>query len=308
MTPTHDIAGEALLRAFAERGYPAALNGPDSISVSLPGGSSMSADITAWRRSALSHASPSALQELAAQYADQAVTAFGRHAGHSPGNRLVEAGNLRLRVYPDEALGGMRDSLMARPLAPGLSETVVVDYPDSIMPLNRADVAGTSEAEVFGAALTLSIGSEPHHVSSQEIEGVPVTVIGGEHRYVSAHVHVLRRHVPPSSLPYGALVSLPLPEYVIVHAIGAVHLFAALEAVQGITRRLHEGGERAISPQVYWWRPGAHERLPEEEALRDGLVPDLRPVGIEVDHRDRSVTFQSRDTDELAELWLRDRG
>ncbi|GAA3693855.1 hypothetical protein GCM10022224_069180 [Nonomuraea antimicrobica] len=294
-----DDIGQALLRAFAEQGYEAALPDLHTISVRLPDGTTANADISAWRDHA-ANAGPGALQEAAAGYAAQAAAAFGR------GSERIRDQDLRMRLYTDDALGEMRDSLVTRRLAPGLIETVVVDYPDSIMPLDRARLGDAPQDAAFGAAVAHSLAEE-HYASTSSVGGVPVTHIGGTHRYVGAHAHVLRRHT--GQAPYGALVSFPLPEYVLVHEIGGeAHLFAAMEAVQDLSRRLYDTGDKALSPQVYWWRPGRHEELPEAEALRSGLVPDLRPVGVQVDHQERSVAFQSADTGELAELWMRDHG
>ncbi|SEG99984.1 hypothetical protein SAMN05444920_114260 [Nonomuraea solani] len=294
-----DVIGEALLRAFADRGYDARLPEFTTVSVRLPDGSTATADITAWREHA-GRGGPDVLPRAAADYADQAARAFERSAGQVQADTSA---NLRVRLYTDDALGGMRDALVTRPLAPGLVETVVVDYPDSIMPLERARLGGLSEDEVFGTALAQSL-EEQHYTSTDTVQGVPVTHVGGEHLFVGAHAHVLRRHAERA--PYGALVSFPLPEYVLVHVIGDVHLFAAMETVQDLSQRLFDSGEKALSPQVYWWRPGPYEELPEAAALRGGQVPDLRPVGIKVDHQEKSVAFQTTDTDRLAELWLND--
>jgi class 3 adenylate cyclase len=306
--PASDVVGGALLRAFAERGFQATLTDAMTVRVILPDGSGVAADITAWRQHAQS-SPPDALPKLAADYADRAAAAFGRHGGRPQNEGVLSAENLRVRIYPDEFLGDMAGALVTRRLAPGLIETVVVDYPDSLSPLNRADLGGgTPESRVFGLALAASIGREPHYVDNDMVNGVPVTHIGGTHRYVNSHVHVLRRHVDPASARYGALVAFPLPEYVLVHAIGGVHLFAAMESVQTLARRLFETGEKPVSPQVYWWRPGRYEQLPEEDALNSGQVPDLRPVGIAFDHDKMSVAAQSTDTNELIDLWRRDHG
>ncbi|MEV0387115.1 hypothetical protein [Nonomuraea sp. NPDC050643] len=293
-----DVIGEALLRAFADRGYDARLPDPATVSVRLPDGSTASADISAWRAHA-GRGGPEGLPGAAADYADQATTAFER----STGQVQDISANLRVRLYTDDALGAMRDALVTRPLAPGLIETVVVDYPDSIMPLERSRLGGLTEDAVFGTALAHSL-EEPHYADTDTVQGVQVTHVGGTHLFVGVHAHALLRHT--GRAPYGALVSFPLPEYVLVHVIGEVHLFAAMETVQDLSRRLFESGEKGISPQLYWWRPGAYEELPEEAALGGGHVPDLRPVGIQVDHEDTSVSFQTTDTDVLADLWLRD--
>ncbi|MEV0401768.1 hypothetical protein [Actinoallomurus sp. NPDC050550] len=301
--PVHDLVGETLLRALTERGLQATLPEPTTLEVVLPDDRCLTQDITEWRQDA-ERGGPAAVAKLAAEFADQTATVLGQYAAQQPAGGMPPADNLRLRIYTDDALGDMRDGVVARPLAPGLLETVVVDHPDMMVVLSRADLGGADENQVFAAALSNSIGTEAHYAQTDDVQGVPVTHIGGTHRYVGAHVHVLRRHVEKA--PYGALVSFPVPEYVVMHVIGDVHLFSAMEIMQALSRHQFEAGEKAISPQVYWWRPGPYEQLPEAEALAGGGVPDLRPVGIEVDHEEKSVTPLTAGTGELVELWMRD--
>jgi hypothetical protein len=207
---------------------------------------------------------------------------------------------LRLRIYDEQAFAGMDDVLLTRPLAPGLVESVVLDMPDYLRPINRSEIAGTSESEVFGTAVAQSIDREPHYTKHLAMDGVSFLTIGGTHRYVGAHIHVLARHLGRSLPPSGALVTFPLPEYVMIHVIrGEVDLFAAIEVMQRVGYEFFSEGDKAISPQLYWWRPGAYEQLPEKKALAGGQVPDLRPVGIKVDHRERLVDYLTADTNEL---------
>ncbi|MFI0356202.1 hypothetical protein [Actinomadura sp. 9N407] len=322
MTP--DIIGDALIQAFAERGYRAVLESPATLIVTRPDGGSGPVDISAWRSSA-GRDSRAALPGHSADFvqgflnglakADEArraqdaqrAQAVQRVEEHSEIGRMLAEEVLRVRIYTEEELSavpGMREALVTRPLAPGLLQSVVVDYPDAIMPLNRSSIGGTPENEIFGAALRASIEKEPHYIKTDEIWDVPITHIGETHRYVGSHVHALRRHLGPA--PYGALVSFPIPEYLIFHEIGSTHLFAAMEAMQGISRRHVEQGEKALTSQVYWWRAGAYEQLPEQQALSSGLVPGLVPVGIEVNHEDKSVAARTAESDELINLWMRD--
>ncbi|MEW2355274.1 hypothetical protein [Spirillospora sp. NPDC029432] len=290
-----DIIGDALVQAFAERGYQAALQTPERLVVTLPGGTTGPLDIGEWR--AFAGRNPRAeLPEHAAAFVRgfvRNIETAQRAEEHSEIDRLLAEERLRVRLYTEEDLNaapGMRDALVNRPLAPGLLETVVVDYPDSIMPLNRSSIGSRPEAEIFAAAVRASIEKEPHYVKTDEIWDVPISHIGETHRYIGAHVHALPRHLGPA--PYGALVSFPVPEYLVFHEIGGTHLFAAMEAMQALTRTHFDKGEKAISPQVYWYRPGP--------AL------DLRPVGIQVDHEQKSIAAQSAETDELITLWTRD--
>ncbi|MFC4011030.1 hypothetical protein ACFOY2_27640 [Nonomuraea purpurea] len=310
---TQDAVGQALIQAFADQGYPVRFIGPTNVSISLPGGSDFTADIGEWYAEA-SRIPRADLPAAAAEFAGGFARGFRRQAAQAQAvtadiEGLLDAEALRVRIYPEAALAeppGLRESLLTRPLAAGLVETVVIDTPDSIIPLNRRDIGDRPESQVFGAALHASLNREPHYTQTEEIWGVPITHIGETHRYVGSHVHVLGRYL--GAAPYGALVSFPLPEYLVVHEIGGTHLVAAMEAMQALARTHVEKGDNAISSQLYWWRPGAYEQQPERDALAGGQVPDLRPVGVEVDHQEKSIAPLTAETEELLNLWMRDQG
>jgi hypothetical protein len=308
---TQDVIGEALVRALAEENFAARITGPTTIGISVPGARDINPDIGEWRAHA-GRVPPADLPAFAADFARGFARGIRKQMGQAQAaaavdiERLLAEDALRVRIYPEAALAeppGMRDALLTRTLAQGLVETVVIDRPDSIQPLNRVDIGGRRENQVFGAALHASLSREPHNTGTDEIWGVPITHIGETHRYVGSRVHVLRRFL--GSAPYGALVSFPIPEYLIVHEIGGVHVITAMEAMQTLARTHVEKGQNAITPQIYWWRPGAYEQLPEGHALASGQVPDLRPVEIEVDHQDKSVAPRTAETQELIELWMR---
>jgi hypothetical protein len=310
----NDVVATALIDAFAQRGYPCSLPDPNTLAVTFRDGSQARADISEWRAHA-GRNSREALPGLAAQYADRAVQAFERGPAAPSGGgarRLLEEGSLRVRLYPESALDErMRAALLTRPLAPGLLETVVADLPDSIVPLNRADLGDVPEHEAFGAALARSVEAEPHYVQATEVDGVKIAHIGEQHRYIGAHAHVLRRHFP-GPLPFGALVAFPLPEYVAVHEIGHdPHLVLALKTMQEAAARLAGSGERPISPQVYWWRPGEYERMEVRAGFYSGRVPDLRPVGVQIEQGEDgrlSVGLLGDATAELVQGWEAARG
>ncbi|MEV0251653.1 hypothetical protein AB0H76_34045 [Nocardia sp. NPDC050712] len=206
--------------------------------------------------------------------------------------------NLRMRLYPESALEGMTDRLVTRPLAPGMLETVVLDTPQHMSVLNRGQLEARDE-DIFAAALEQSIGREEHYVESMRLQHAHAIFIGGTHRYIASHMHVLARHFAWGALPYGALVSFPLPEYVVIYPLGQTGPIESLADVQETTERLFGGGSKPLTTRIFWWVPGRYEQIPEPEALRSGLVPDLRPVGIEIDDRAREVKFLTAETNDL---------
>ncbi|WP_067531611.1 hypothetical protein [Nocardia crassostreae] len=206
--------------------------------------------------------------------------------------------NLRMRLYPESALDGMLDQLVARPLAPGLLETVVLDTPQHMSVLNRGQLEAREE-DIFAAALALSIGSEEHLVDTSQLSHGHVTFISGRHRYVGSHIHVLARHFASVALPYGALVAFPLPEYVMIYPLGQTGPVESLVDVQDVAQRLFDSGSKPLTKRIFWWIPGHYEQFLEPEALRSGLVPDLRPVGIDIDGHAREIKLLTAETNDL---------
>ncbi|MBX6766784.1 MAG: hypothetical protein IRY90_06480 [Actinomadura rubrobrunea] len=247
-----DVLGRALLQAFADRGYEATLPDAGTAVVTAPDGTQVRVDVQEWRRHA-GRNSMAALPGIAAEFVEQFETDVRRAGASLDGGS--NSGGLRVRIYPEDAFPKeVRDALVVRPLAPGLLETVVVDYPDSIVPLQKSALDGRSADEAFAEALARSVDGEPHHIMTRELYGVPLTHIGGEHRYAGAHVHVLKRYVNPDKAPYGALVAFPIPELLLVHPLG---------------------------------------KLDERAALASGGVPDLRPVRAEVDEENAKARLLS---------------
>ncbi|MFI0452699.1 hypothetical protein [Actinomadura sp. 6N118] len=222
---------------------------------------------------------------------------------------MIEAGTLRVRLYPEDAFAqppGLREAMLIRPLAQGLVQAVVEDLPDSIRPVNRADLGGIPENEAFGVGLRAAIEKEDHYTERKEVRGVPMMYVGGQHRYVGAHIHVLSRHVRHGRV--GALVAFPLPEYIFVHEIGETVIFQAMATMQDLARTFAEDGEKPISSQLYWWRPGGYEQHPEQQALSSGQIPDLRAVGVDMEHNGNQVNVKTHNdtTLELIDLWTRE--
>jgi hypothetical protein len=279
-----DTVAAALVAAFTEAGAHAAFQGADTLVVTLPDGNHASADISGLR-SALSGATPEQVAHNTARFARTSVEQLGQATGQDGEDT---AGRLRVRLYPASVFPeGVLDSLLAREVAPGLWQTVVVDSPDSLRPLPRQahERSGRPDGEVFAEAVAASV-AETVEVSEHEVDGARIVHIGGRHPYAAAHVHDLGRHL--GDLPHGALVVFPVAEVVLAHPLGQGHPIAAMDHMQQIAERFTADGDKPVSAQPYWWHPGS---LSHEQ----GTPPDLRPVGARIDHENRSVTLLTSD-------------
>ncbi|MCK9869509.1 hypothetical protein MRI28_07555 [Nocardiopsis dassonvillei] len=279
-----DTVAVSLAAAFAEAGVGAAFQGADTLVVTLPDGNHASADISGLR-AALSEATPEQIAHNTAQFARTSVEQLSQATGQGGGDT---DGRLRARLYPASAFPeGVLESLLAREVAPGLWQTVVVDAADSLRPLPRQvhERSGRPDGEVFAEAVAASV-AETVEVSEHEVDGAHIVHIGGQHPYVAAHAHALDRYL--GDLPHGALVAFPVPEVLLAHPLGQGHPIAALDHMQQIAERFTADGDKPVSAQLYWWHPGSRSR-------EQGTPPDLRPVGARIDHENRSVELLTSD-------------
>jgi hypothetical protein len=272
--PNDDVAGHALLDAFRDAGLRATFVDPHRISVQLADGSDAVTDVGRYRAD-VEGAAPQAVAAKAAEFVRLSAEPL-RDAGTETAGQ--HRSDLRLRLYPEEMLvEPLRSGVVTRELVPGLWETVAIDRPDSVQPLPR-DSPGAPDAELFRMAVGNTVLDE-FTSTWFDVGDARVLHIGGEHPYMAAHLHVLDRYLDPP-LTDGALVSVPLPEVVLVHPIGGVHPLMGLAQLQEVTTRLVDAGNKAISKQVFWWVPSDVERTRAGGDVDLGHRPDLRPVHV----------------------------
>lgn len=264
-------ADEALSQAFNTRGYQMVRNDDEGATVfSRRGGKRI--DLGPW----LTETAELPLTELAGhagRYADQAVRQLSEQRVPVDFDTMF----LRVRIFPAETAAVLGLRWQSRPLAPGLVQAVVVDRPEGAEVALRGELEADAD-DLFGAAIAQSIAGEDCAVSTQELDYGTLIIIGGAHRYVGAQLHRLSRHVTAAANPFGALVAMPLPQYLLIYPIGQCDAMRSLYDLRCAATELYDNGSERISPQCYWWRPSRYEQLPESAALRSGLVPDLRPV------------------------------
>lgn len=293
LTAEGGVVVAALRDAFREVGAQSSFQGLNTLVVQLPDGPSISTDIGSFR-SGVEGSTPEQIDQHASAFARAAVEQFARAARNNEAVSSPSSGRLRVRLYHATAFPeGVLEQLVAREIAPGLWQTVVIDSPESLQPLSRVthEESGRHEGEVFTEAVASAL-EEPVEVSEHELSGARIVHLGARHPYVAAQAHALDRFV--GEAPHGLLVAFPVPEVILAHPLGQGHPIAGMDHLGQLAQRFVDDAEKPISPQLYWWHPGSRGR-----AQGDPL--DLRPVGMDLDHESRSVTLHTSD-EEFAPL------
>ncbi|WP_017588199.1 hypothetical protein [Nocardiopsis ganjiahuensis] len=278
-----DTARQVLLSELAAHGIDARFEFPDSLSIALPDDRRGRRDVSDYL-SSVEELDEEGIRERAAELAEAIGSTLGMvRPAASP------EGRLRTRLYPETAFPrGALDILVSRPFASGVFEVVVVDFPDSIQPLNRADLekVGLTEEQAFDRAVEGSL-SEPFEVSRMDARGAEIVHIGiGGGFYAGSQLHVLDRHL--GDAPHGALVVFPSPPVVMAHVLGqSEQPVIAMDTLQEVARRYTADTDKPITDKLFWWRP---------ESVRDGR-PRLVKVRVEIDEQTGQVGVYTEDED-----------
>lgn len=274
-------AEQALLQAFQARGHRALIVDGTMVQLITATGTHQ-VEAGQWLQEA-APLHPSQLPGFSDQFA---AWALGTLENGAPAAPDLASEKLSVFLYTEEAIGKYRGgNLMLRDVAPGLLQMVMTDEPDGgFSGLDRGRLAA-GEQEVFAAAVSRSLAGE-HTVAAYDFAYGKLTYVQTQRPDAAAHLHVLARHLNPAQFPHGALVSFPAADYLLMYPLGQAHPLETMFDMNNATAQIGEKAMRSITDQVFWWRPGNYEHLSENDALRSGRVPDLRPVGMTMSERD----------------------
>jgi hypothetical protein len=183
---------------------------------------------------------------------------------------------LRVRLMPDESMGGVPDYApeVARPLAPGIRAVVVYDFPDSTQSVPPEHVATwpVDPDTLFEHALA-NLGQEPRPIHEDADTGeTSVRIWYGDSFYVATHALRLDGLLPEGTTD--ALIAVPNRHTLLVHPIVDGQAVPAMQAIYQMGKELYRDGPGSISDQPYWWHEGALTQIPHvEEGKRIAVYP-----------------------------------
>lgn len=277
-----DLPRQALLAALGVRGWAARFDLPDVLRLTLSDGSTFKKDVGGFL-SSLEGMEEDPVLERAVEF----VVALENQLSdmRSP---VTSEGRLRTRLYPESGFPeAVSARLVARPMASGVVEVVVLDFPDTIRPLNRGELEklGLTAEQAFQRAVEGSLG-EPVDVSHMDVLETPIVHIGSEDGfYVGAQLHVLTRHL--GEAPHGALVVFPSPPVVMAHVLKQGNPLGAMKTLKELAERFTSDTGKPISDKLFWWRP--------ESAT--GGRPLLAEVRVEFDEQTQKISLYTEDDD-----------
>lgn len=200
-------------------------------------------------------------------------------------DELLDLTVLRV-VATDQLPEDYRETLRyATPVADGLLQVLVADFPTTVTTL------GDAEVERVGLERLLEVGrarllAEPVGLEVIELDGgVRLEMLAGESVHVASKVlvlaDVLRSLHGEREYPDGVLVAVPDRHSLMLHVPVDAGVVAALQSMTGGTAHLWASAAGGVSPSVYWWRDGTLTRvtaLDPDGRLRIEVHEDLGEV------------------------------
>ncbi len=172
--------------------------------------------------------------------------------------------DVRVRLLPSDMATGV-----VRPFAEGVVQTLTLRGIDGDRQLDADEV----DDELWESAWALTRMLErPQEINTIDASGTSLVHLFSDTDYGATFVPYLR-DVLDDDLRVGAkgaLVSMPLANSVLVHAINDSSVVQAAQAMIPITRQVHKSGPNSLSPHVYWWRDGDLTWIPTYFG-RDGV-------------------------------------
>lgn len=188
------------------------------------------------------------------------------------------AGLLRVRLYP-AALDTGPVEPVARPVAEGVQEILVIDTPTTVMTVNRKTAGdwAVSDADLFARARGNVRADGPLEVTAEPVDGTRLSALHGDTEYVSAHALWAQDY--PVTGSAGSLVAVPVEGVVFAHPLEPDPA-VTLPGMSALVRRAwaaYADGPRAISPHIY--RSGPDGALALAAAVDvDGTTLSVRPT------------------------------
>ncbi|MFC1411652.1 hypothetical protein ACEZCY_20565 [Streptacidiphilus sp. N1-12] len=167
------------------------------------------------------------------------------------------------RLVPSDSLANPLSYCYGPPLTEGLVEVLALDLPETvqILPEHVVETIGSPAGLRARALQNLREMPVERHEVIKEQDGARIDVLMGDSYFVASLVLILDTAVQQFAGarlgPDGALVAMPFRHQLAFHAISDMTVIPSLNSMARFAATGFEEAPGAVSPSVYWWRPGA---------------------------------------------------
>lgn len=174
----------------------------------------------------------------------------------------------------------------ARELVDGISETLFLDLPETVVAFNDDHVQAWGPLEDLRRAGLVNLRRvrfDEHQTLAATPEGGSFEVYTGESMFTASKLLVLDEVLHELGVPAveenGVFVAVPFRHQLALHPIRDVSAVLTLKGLPLFARIGHQDGPGPVSPHVYWWRAGELRQLTRDD-------PDGPAVHLDADLTD----------------------
>lgn len=191
------------------------------------------------------------------------------------------------RLLPCDSLANPLSYSYGPPLTPDLVEVLALDLEETVqmLPEHVVETIGNPARLRARALQNLRTMRVERHESIKEQDGARFDVLLGDSYFVASLVLILdqtvQRFTDTRLSTAGALVAMPFRHQLAFHAIRDLAVVPTLNSMARFAAAGFDEAPGAVSPSVYWWRPGRLVRLSDRDDqgnLRVSVDPDFQEL------------------------------
>lgn len=182
---------------------------------------------------------------------------------------MTDRDTLKVRLIAEAQLDTLE--VVARRAAEDLLLVLTADLPD------RVESVGPEydDDELFAEALVRTRGETGLELTRHPVAGSELLMLSGESYFTATHALWAAEFDPPGG-EHGMLVAVPNRQVVFAHPINDRAVVPMLTPMLELARRFQTaGGPGAISPDLYWLRDGALQRIVLEETEDEIVISPI---------------------------------
>lgn len=226
----------------------------------------------------------SAWREVTRRHTDRIVRAMDAPSPFDTMTRAELYAATYVRLMPAQDLRHVRTTY-AREVGHDIREVLNVDLPESVATFLDEHVerfGPLADLRRAGLANLRTVTFDQHEVL--EHQGGRVDILLGDSMFVASTLVVLADvlaglGLPPPG-PRGVFVAVPFRHQLAFHVLGDRTAIPSLNVMAAFARAGFDDAPGPVSPDVFWWRDGALEKLTENgpDGIRIDVGPELTEV------------------------------
>lgn len=169
---------------------------------------------------------------------------------------------LVVRLWDERVDAIVQMDVVRRADVPGMWTALAIDYPESIMTVNREVASGwkTDDGALFEIAMGNTLRLAKQRLKANFMKELGIYAVEGKTVFVSSLLLMLNQTDLPAC-KHGALVSIPSRSMLLYMPLQGHEALKNVQHILGLTAKIERETAGAVTDRVWWTKDGQFEEL-----------------------------------------------